>query len=69
MELFKKKILYVHLENTSGDMASYAHALGFSVGQHNTQKLHPIKVLNINTTKFQVERKPIYKFGIIFYNE
>ena len=54
MELFKKKF-NIHIWR-------YAHALRFAVGLHGSDIMVPrnsIQLLNINTTKFQVEREPV----------
>ena len=38
----------------------YVHALRFAIGLHGATQL-----LNINTTKFQVDREPIYELHYI----
>ena len=54
MELFKKNQCGA-LENTSGDMHMLSDLqLVYMVPRNSTQ------LLNINTTKFQVEREPVY---------
>ena len=58
MQLFKKKLMCALGEH----FRRYAHALRFAVGLHGTQKFHPL--LNINTTKFQVEREPVYSISL-----
>ena len=56
MELFKKNfnVNTMSLENTSGDMLMLSDLqLVYMVPRNSTQ------LLNINTTKFQVEREPV----------
>ena len=54
MELFPKKFNAGALENTSGDMRMLSDLqLVYMVPRNSTQ------LLNINTTKFQVEREPV----------
>ena len=58
---FFKKIYCGSLENTSGDMRMLSDLqLVYMVPRNSTQ------LLNINTTKFQVEREPVYP-DITFY--
>ena len=58
MELSKKNY-YAHLENTSGDMRMPSDLqLVYVVLRNSTQ------LLNINTTKIQVERESVYSIGI-----
>ena len=57
MEIFQKKLMrgIAALENTSGDMRMLLDLqLVYMVPRNSTQ------LLNINTTKFQVEREPVY---------
>ena len=42
------------------------HAIRFIVGLHYTE--NSIQLLNMNTTKFQVEREPVYAVTNIFDN-
>ena len=61
MELFKKKKKCRALEKTSGDMRMLSDLqLVYMVPRNSTQ------LLNINTTKFQVECEPVYKISITF---
>ena len=54
MELFQKKKKFAALENTSGDVRNISDLqLVYMVPRNSTQSL------NINTTTFQVERKPV----------
>ena len=54
MELFKKKLMRIIAENTSGDMPMHSDLqMVYMVPKNSTQ------LLNINTTKFQVEREPV----------
>ena len=54
MELFPKKFKSGALENTSGDIPMLSDLqLVYMVPRNSTQ------LLNINTTKFQVERDPV----------
>ena len=57
---FPKKIECGSLKNTSGDMPMLSDLqLVFMKSRNSTQ------LLNINTTKFQVEREPVYR--ILYY--
>ena len=40
----------------------YAHALRFAIGLHGDR--NSTQLLNINTTKFQVERETVYKLWV-----
>ena len=58
MELSKKNC-YAHLENTSGDMRMPSDLqLVYVVLRNSTQ------LLNINTTKIQVERESVYSIAV-----
>ena len=58
MELSKKNY-YAHLENTSGDMRMPSDLqLVYVVLRNSTQ------LLNINTTKIQVERESVYSIAV-----
>ena len=58
MELSKKNY-YAHLENTSGDMRMPSDLQLVYVVLRNLTQL-----LNINTTKIQVEREPVYSIAV-----
>ena len=63
MELSKKNY-YAHLENTSGDMRMPSDLqLVYVVLRNSTQ------LLNINTTKIQVERESVYSIAITLYQD
>ena len=63
MEL-SKKIYYAHLENTSGDMRMPSDLqLVYVVLRNSTQ------LLNINTTKIQVERESVYSIAVTLYQD
>ena len=58
MELSKKNY-YAHLKNTSGDMRMPSDLqLVYVVLRNSTQ------LLNINTTKIQVERESVYSIAV-----
>ena len=58
MEVSKKNY-YAHLENTSGDMRMPSDLqLVYVVLRNSTQ------LLNINTTKIQVERESVYSIAV-----
>ena len=58
MELSKKNY-YAHLENTSGDMRMPSDLQLVNVVLRNSTQL-----LNINTTKIQVERESVYSIAV-----
>ena len=58
MELSKKNY-YAHLENTSGDMRMPSDLQLVYVVLRNLTQL-----LNINTTKIQVERESVYSIAV-----
>ena len=63
MELSKKNY-YTHLENTSGDMRMPSDLqLVYVVLRNSTQ------LLNINTTKIQVERESVYSIAVTLYQD
>ena len=63
MELSKKNY-YAHLENTSGDMRMPSDLqLVYVVLRNSTQ------LLNINTTKIQVERESVYSIAVTLYQD
>ena len=62
MELSKKN--YAHLENTSGDMRMPSDLqLVYVVLRNSTQ------LLNMNTTKIQVERESVYSIAVTLYQD
>ena len=64
MELLSKKNYYAHLENTSGDMRMPSDLqLVYVVLRNSTQ------LLNINTTKIQVERQSVYSIAVTLYQD
>ena len=63
MELSKKNY-YAHLENTSGDMRMPSDLqLVYVVLRNSTQ------LLNINTTKIQVEHESVYSIAVTLYQD
>ena len=63
MELSKKNY-YAHLENTSGDMRMPSDLqLVYVVLRNSTQ------LLNINTTKIEVERESVYSIAVTLYQD
>ena len=47
----------------------YAHALRFAIGLHQYMvPRNSTQLLNINTTKFQVEREPVYCSYMLMIN-
>ena len=65
MELSKKNhYAAAHLENTSGDMRMPSDLqLVYVVLRNSTQ------LLNINTTKIQVERESVYSIAVTLYQD
>ena len=63
MELSKKNY-YAHLENTSGDMRMPSDLQLVYVVLRNSTRL-----LNINTTKIQVERESVYSIAVTLYQD
>ena len=63
MELSQKNY-YAHLENTSGDMRMPSDLqLVYVVLRNSTQ------LVNINTTKIQVERESVYSIAVTLYQD
>ena len=54
MELFQKQLM----RGIGEHFRRYAHALRFAIGVYMVPR-NSIQLLNINITKFQVEREPV----------
>ena len=61
---FQKKNYYAHMENTSGDMRMPSDLQLVYVVLRNSSQL-----LNINTTKIQVERESVYSIAVTLYQD